>query len=82
MRHARFHAGADAVLAKPVSATRLYDCIISIYESPRTFVDNGVYFGPDRRLKDRPFEGEDRRSANEHDFELELVDAAGGDTAG
>lgn len=61
VKDARFGAGADAVLVKPVSVTRLYACIVSIYESSRTFVDNGLYFGPDRRVKDRPFEGGERR---------------------
>lgn len=85
VRGARFHAGADAVLAKPVSVSRLYACIVSIYESSRTFVDNGRYFGPDRRVKDRPFEGSDRRwkasdgpeqgaSGRNDDFELELTE--------
>jgi CheY-like chemotaxis protein len=58
---ARFQAGADAVLVKPVSAKRLYDCIVSIRESERPFIRTNQYFGPDRRLKDRPFEGPERR---------------------
>lgn len=61
VKEARFNAGADAVLVKPVSAQRLYDCIVSIYESERTFIETKTYFGPDRRVKDRPFEGPDRR---------------------
>ncbi len=81
---ARFHAGADAVLVKPVSVQRLYSCIVSVYESQRTFVQTATYFGPDRRVKDRPFEGPDRRKSNaspdptvteDHDgLELVLVD--------
>ncbi|MCG8356115.1 MAG: response regulator [Kiloniellales bacterium] len=58
---ARFDAGADAVLVKPVSAKRLHACIVSLYESTRTFVQTTTYFGPDRRTRDRPFEGPDRR---------------------
>lgn len=58
---ARFWAGADAVLVKPMSARRLFNCIVALYESERTFVRTGTYFGPDRRLKDRPFEGQNRR---------------------
>jgi CheY-like chemotaxis protein len=72
VRDARFRVGADAVLVKPVSVTRLYSCIVSIYESSRTFVDNGAYFGPDRRVKDRPFEGADRR--DDEDGEHEQLD--------
>ena len=81
---ARFQAGADAVLVKPVSVQRLYSCIVSVYESQRTFVQTSNYFGPDRRVKDRPFEGPDRRKSDasqetgatkEHDgLELVLVD--------
>ena len=58
---ARFQAGADAVLAKPISAQRLYDCFVSISESDRCFVRTGSYFGPDRRVTDRPFEGPNQR---------------------
>ena len=58
---ARFEAGADAVLVKPVSAHRLFSCIIAVYESTRKFVETEAYFGPDRRVTDRPFEGIDRR---------------------
>ena len=62
VRQARWNAGADAVLVKPVSAGRLLDCIASIYKSERVFVKVQDYFGPDRRnTADRPFEGEDRR---------------------
>jgi CheY-like chemotaxis protein len=57
---ARFRAGADAVLIKPVSARRLYDCIVALHESTRTFVRTRSYFGPDRRAADRPFEGLDK----------------------
>ena len=64
VREARWHAGADAVLVKPVSAGRLLDCIASIYKSERVFVKTKDYFGPDRRNTDRPFEGEDRRASD------------------
>ncbi len=62
VHRARFWAGADAVLVKPLSARRLFNCIVALYESDRTFVRTGDYFGPDRRVKDRPFEGEGRRA--------------------
>lgn len=62
---ARFWAGADAVLVKPVSARRLFNCLVALYESDRTFVRTRDYFGPDRRVKDRPFEGPDRRGGVE-----------------
>lgn len=85
VKEARFNAGADAVLVKPVSAQRLYDCIVSVYESDRTFIETKHYFGPDRRVKDRPFEGSERRgdadpgqdrdkAGSDNDLELVLID--------
>lgn len=71
---ARFWAGADAVLVKPMSARRLFNCIVALYESDRTFVNTRDYFGPDRRVKDRPFEGPNRRGGDEED-EIEAVPA-------
>ena len=59
---ARTHAGADAVLAKPLSVEKLYSCIVSFGRRPRPFVKVKDYFGPDRRLSDRPFEGLDKRA--------------------
>lgn len=67
VKNARFNSGADAVLVKPVSAQRLYEAIVAIYKSDRTFVETKTYFGPDRRVKDRPFEGEDRRGQDTRD---------------
>ena len=67
VKNARFNSGADAVLVKPVSAQRLYDAIVAIYKSDRTFVETKTYFGPDRRVKDRPFEGEDKRGGGDRD---------------
>lgn len=64
VKAARFWSGADAVLAKPVSVQRLHACILALYRSPRTFVQTKTYFGPDRRVTDRPFEGEDQRSSS------------------
>lgn len=41
--------GATEYLAKPVSATTIYERIVSVIEKPRTFVRTSTYFGPDRR---------------------------------
>ena len=35
----------------------------SVIEKPRTFVRTDTYFGPDRRRRDLPFTGPDRRAA-------------------
>lgn len=83
---ARFEAGADAVLVKPVSAQRLFSCLIAVYESDRRFVETKSYLGPDRRVKDRPFEGPNRRgvtfnkAADTDPDELVFVDV-GSDSA-
>ena len=44
-------AGANMVMAKPVSATSLYDRLAWIALKPRQFIDTVTYFGPDRRFK-------------------------------
>lgn len=45
-------AGANEVMAKPVSPRALMSRIVSIIEHPRPFVRSNRYFGPDRRRKD------------------------------
>ena len=45
-------AGANEVMAKPISARALYARILSIIEEPRPFVRTADYFGPDRRRRD------------------------------
>jgi len=44
-------AGANMVIAKPISPTSLYDRLAWIAFNPRQFVDTATYFGPDRRFK-------------------------------
>ena len=83
---ARFEAGADAVLVKPVSAQRLFSCLIAVYESDRRFVETKSYLGPDRRVRDRPFEGPNRRGVplapvdDDDPDELVFVDVSGKDS--
>ena len=50
IRQAR-DAGANMVIAKPISPTSLYDRLVWIALTPRQFVDAPTYFGPDRRFK-------------------------------
>lgn len=45
-------AGANEVMAKPISVRALYARIIATIEEPRPFVRTGTFFGPDRRRKD------------------------------
>ncbi len=44
-------AGANMVIAKPMSPASLYDRLAWIAFNPRQFVDTANYFGPDRRFK-------------------------------
>jgi CheY-like chemotaxis protein len=44
-------AGANMVIAKPISPASLYDRLAWIAFNPRKFVDTASYFGPDRRFK-------------------------------
>jgi two-component system, chemotaxis family, chemotaxis protein CheY len=44
-------AGANMVIAKPISPASLYDRLTWIAFNPRKFVDTASYFGPDRRFK-------------------------------
>lgn len=53
--------GANEILVKPVSGTKLASRICSVVDHPRPFVDVPGYFGPDRRRQAQPFTGRDRR---------------------
>lgn len=55
-------AGATEILAKPVSAPRLRDCLVEMTENARPFIKAAGYVGPDRRRRARTFEGENRRA--------------------
>jgi two-component system chemotaxis response regulator CheY len=44
-------AGANMVIAKPMSPKHLYDRLAWIAFTPRKFIDTETYFGPDRRFK-------------------------------
>jgi len=50
-------AGANMVIAKPLSAASLYDRLTLIAFNPRKFVDTATYFGPDRRFKIEGYAG-------------------------
>lgn len=56
VRQAR-DAGANMVLAKPLSPASLYDRLAWIALTPRQFVDAPTYFGPDRRFKIEGYPG-------------------------
>ena len=50
-------AGANMVMAKPVSATGLYDRLAWIAFNMRQFVETPTYYGPDRRFKNEGYRG-------------------------
>lgn len=56
-------AGATEFVKLPLSAVTLIERIIYVIEHPRPFVRTANYFGPDRRRKQRPYQGEERRKA-------------------
>ena len=53
--------GVSDYIVKPFSAELLARRITKIIEDEREFVMSENYVGPNRRFKDEPFEGEDRR---------------------
>lgn len=55
-------AGANEILRKPVSAASLYARLQAVIECPRPFILSPAFVGPDRRRRDMPFDGPDRRS--------------------
>lgn len=54
-------AGATEILRKPISAASLYARLQAIVEAPRPFIKSPSYTGPDRRRRDVPYSGADRR---------------------
>ncbi len=53
--------GVTEFLAKPFTAERLYNRIVSAVARPRPFVNSEEYFGPDRRRRQMPYKGQERR---------------------
>lgn len=54
-------AGAHAFLAKPFTPASIAKILTTIIENPRPFVKTKTYFGPDRRIKNFPYQGNERR---------------------
>ena len=50
-------AGANMVVAKPLSPSSIYDRLSWIAFNPRPFIDTASYFGPDRRFKIEGYPG-------------------------
>lgn len=60
--------GANEALVKPISGENLANRILSVIDQPRPYVKLGTFFGPDRRRRDKPFKGEDRRKLNQDEI--------------
>lgn len=60
-------SGADAVIAKPITAETLLTALQRIARYRRPFIDSKKYCGPDRRRRRDPsYAGPERRVANVH----------------
>lgn len=55
-------AGVTEICAKPINARELWNKIAACVNKPRKFIRSKNYFGPDRRRRDVPYQGEERRS--------------------
>lgn len=56
-------AGVNEIVAKPFTPKDLLRKLNSVIERPRPFVKTALYFGPDRRRKQEPHFGEERRQS-------------------
>ena len=56
-------AGVSEIVAKPVSATAMFSRLVAVVERPRPFIRIDGFFGPDRRRRQVPLKGPDRRLA-------------------
>ena len=56
-------AGVDEYLIKPLTTAGLVQKLQAALERRRPFVEGGDYVGPDRRRRNAPFNGSDRRAA-------------------
>jgi DNA-binding response OmpR family regulator len=59
--------GVTEFLAKPFSATSVYERVLQVIDYPRQFVTTQRFFGPDRRRRDTGPSGEEQRVKNEND---------------
>lgn len=54
-------AGVTEICAKPINARELWTKIAAVVNQPRPFVRTRSYAGPDRRRRNAPYEGKERR---------------------
>lgn len=54
-------AGVDEIVAKPFTAAALRSHIEAVVTKRRSFIDEAVFSGPDRRRRDKDFSDDERR---------------------
>jgi two-component system chemotaxis response regulator CheY len=54
--------GVTDVICRPMSPKTVADKLLAAMTAPRPFIAAPTFFGPDRRAKERPWRGEDRRT--------------------
>jgi two-component system chemotaxis response regulator CheY len=54
-------AGVTEYLAKPVSSRAVYDRLVACIETARPFIKTKTFYGPDRRRRNEPHDGAERR---------------------
>ncbi|MDQ1153861.1 response regulator [Brevundimonas sp. SORGH_AS_0993] len=54
--------GANFVVTKPFSPSLLLERILWVARDNRPFLEVGDYFGPDRRIRNEEYDGEERRA--------------------
>lgn len=55
-------AGANEVVAKPISPNQVFDKLYSALFKTREFISDDAFTGPDRRRHSREYQGEERRA--------------------
>ena len=63
-------AGANMVIAKPMSPASLYERLTWVAFHPRKFIETATYFGPDRRFKIEGFPGGKGRRAGDNQVDI------------
>jgi len=58
-------AGVTEICAKPITTREMWTKICAVVNAPRPFVRTKEYFGPDRRRRTEPWDGEERRKVNQ-----------------
>lgn len=72
VREAR-DAGVTEFVAKPFTIASICSRLINVIERPRQFIQYADYFGPDRRRRELPYDGPNRRVITDDSPEVEII---------